>query len=184
MTPTLPIPPEGYLLRPATPDDLPAINDLYNHYVLTSTCTYQTVPSTLDERTAWFTGRSPAHPVRVLIGPDGSLIAWSSLTPFKTREAYARTVENSIYVRHDALGRGLGKLMLQDQLALAQTLGHHAILAVICSSQTASIRLHEQHGFTHAGRMREVGYKFGRWLDIVILQRLLPISDTPQGPKP
>lgn len=160
-------------LRPATLADLPTINDIYNHYVLHSTCTYQTVPSTPEERLAWFTSRTPQHPVRVLTDPSGTVIGWHSLTPFKTREAYARTVENSLYLRHDLLGQGLGKLMLADQLAIAAALNHRAILAVICSSQTPSLKLHERHGFTPAGLLKEVGYKFDRWLDIAILQKLI-----------
>ena len=160
------------LIRPATLADLPVINDIYNHYVIHSTCTYQTVPSTAEERMTWFTSRGDAHPVRVMVGDAGDVIAWHSLTPFKTREAYARTVENSIYLRHDLLGRGLGKRLLEDQLATASALGHRVVLAVICSSQTPSLRLHERYGFTPAGLLREVGYKFDRWLDIAILQKL------------
>lgn len=172
-----PLLPAGLTLRPACPDDLPAINDIYNHYVLHSTCTYQVAPSTMAEREAWWLERTPQHPVRVLVEADGTVAGWSALSAFKTREAYARTVENSIYVRHDRLGRGLGRLLLQDQLAEAHRLGHHAVLAVICSSQTPSIRLHEAFGFAHAGLLREVGYKFGRWLDIVLMQRLLPVPE-------
>lgn len=160
-------------IRPATEADLPAINELYNHYVLHSTCTYQSVPSTTEERYAWFTGRGPQHPVRVMLDDAGVLVAWHSLTPFKTREAYARTVENSIYVRHDHLGRGLGRVMLEDQLATATALGHRVVLAVICSSQAASLRLHEAYGFTPAGLLKGVGYKFDRWLDIALLQKSL-----------
>lgn len=170
---TSPVLPDGFLLRAARPDDLPAINDIYNHYVLTSTCTYQCAPSTLAERQAWLAERSPRHPVRVLTDAEGAVVAWSALSAFKTREAYANTVENSIYVRSDRLGRGLGRLLLHDQLVEAHRLGHHAVLAVICASQTPSIRLHEAFGFSQVGRLREVGYKFGRWLDIVLLERLL-----------
>lgn len=159
-------------IRPATAADLPAINEIYNHYVLNSTCTYQTVPSTAEEREAWFAGRAAAHPVWVL-ELEGQVGAWHSLSPFKTREAYARTVENSVYVRHTLLGRGLGRVMLQHQLRVAEDLKHHAVLAVVCASQGPSIRLHESMGFTEAGRFREVGWKFGRWLDVLVLQKLI-----------
>jgi phosphinothricin acetyltransferase len=158
-------------IRPAVARDLPAINDIYNHYVLTSTCTYQTEPSTLAEREAWFV-RAPTHPVFVM--EDASqIIAWHSLSPFKTREAYARTVENSVYVADAHLGKGLGRKMLEHQLAVAKSLDHHAILAVICASQEPSLRLHEAFGFTRAAHFREVGHKFGRWLDVVIMQKLI-----------
>lgn len=159
-------------IRPATAADLPAINEIYNHYVLHSTCTYQTVPSTADERAAWFAGRGATHPVYVM-EHDGQVGGWHSLSPFKTREAYARTVENSVYVRHTLLGRGLGRMMLEHQLGVAKKLDHHAVLAVVCASQGPSIRLHESFGFAEAGRFREVGWKFGRWLDVLVLQKLL-----------
>jgi L-amino acid N-acyltransferase len=162
-------------IRPATHADLPAINEIYNHYVLHSTCTYQTVPSTAEERLQWFEGRGVAHPVRVMEGDGGEVLAWHSLSPFKTREAYARTVENSIYVAASHLGEGLGRVMLEDQLRVAGELNHHAILAVICAGQAPSIHLHQKFGFDECGRMREVGFKFGRWLDIVIMQKLIGV---------
>lgn len=158
-------------IRPATAADLPAINEIYNHYVLHSTCTYQTEPSTVDERKAWFV-RGPTHPVYVM-EEVGQILAWHSLTPFKTREAYARTVENSIYVAQDQLGKGLGRTMLEHQLDVAKDLDHHAILAVICASQTPSLKLHEQYGFEKAAHFREVGFKFNRWLDVIVMQKLI-----------
>lgn len=158
-------------IRPATEADLPAINDIYNHYVLHSTCTYQTEPATMEERRAWFV-RGPKHPVRVL-EENGVVVAWHSLTPFKTREAYARTVENSIYVSNDHLGKGFGRIMLEDQLATAKALDHHAILAVICASQTPSLKLHESYGFDKVAHFREVGFKFSRWLDVIIMEKLI-----------
>ena len=123
-------------IRPATAGDLGAINEIYNHYVLTSTCTYQTEPSSMAEREAWFKVRGATHPVYVM-EEGGEVIAWHSLTPFKTREAYARTVENSIYVAEGHLGKGLGRVMLEHQLGVAKGLGHHAILAVICGESGA-----------------------------------------------
>ena len=161
------------ILRPATLADLPAINAIYNHYVLTSTATYQTVPSTSEARLSWFTGRDTTrHPVTVL-EKAGEVVAWGSLSPFAERGAFAGTVENSIYVHPDHHRKGLGRSLLLDQLERAHAAGHHTIIAAISSEQAASITLHLAHGFSEAGRLRECGRKFDQWLDLVYLQRLL-----------
>lgn len=161
-------------LRAATETDLPEINAIYNHYVLTSTATYQTVPETPEARQAWFAHRDLArHPVMVIESHDGTLAAWGSLSPFAKREAFAGTVENSIYVHPDFHRRGLGKRLLLDQLERAKAAGHHTLIAAISGEQTASIALHLSHGFTEAGRLKEAGWKFGHWLDLVYLQRIL-----------
>lgn len=160
-------------LRPATLDDLAVINSIYNHYVLTSTATYQTVPETAESRLAWYRDRDLVrHPVMIVELADHP-VAWGSLSPFGKREAFAGTVENSIYIHPDFQRRGLGSLLLRDQLQQAAAAGHHAILAAISGEQSGSLALHTIHGFTETGRLREVGWKFGQWLDLVYLQRLL-----------
>ena len=159
-------------VRLATPADLPAVNAIYNHFVLCSTCTYQTEPATPAERAAWFAAHGPRHPVTVAEA-DGEVVAWASLSAFHPRAAYGRTVENSVYVRHDHHRRGLGSLMLADSIDRARDLGHHTIIALIDAEQAGSVALHQRHGFTQVARLREVGFKFGRWLDVVYLQRML-----------
>lgn len=159
-------------IRLATHADLPAINAIYNHFVLCSTCTYQSEPATAAEREAWFAAHGPEHPVTVA-EIDGEVVAWASLSRFHARSAYARTVENSVYVRHDRHRRGLGSVLLADSIERARSLGHHTLLALIDAEQTASIELHRRHGFVQVARLREVGFKFGRWLDVVYLQRML-----------
>ncbi len=161
------------LLRPATLQDLPAINCIYNHYVQTSTATWQTEPETAEARLAWFRGRDlEKHPVKVL-EMGGIIAAWGSLSPFGKREAFAPTVENSIYVHPDFQRRGFGRWLLNDQIQTASAAGHHVLIAAISAEQEASLTLHLAHGFTEAGRLREAGWKFGRWLDLVYLQCLL-----------
>lgn len=160
-------------LRPAILVDLPAINAIYNHYVLTSTATYQTQPETEESRLAWFTERDQAlHPVMVA-EIDGRIAAWGSLSRFGKREAFAGTVENSIYVHPDFQRRGLGRTILTDQIHRATAAGHHTIIAAISGEQSASLSLHLAHGFTHAGRLVEAGWKFNQWLDLVYLQKIL-----------
>lgn len=160
------------VLRAATFDDLAAINDIYNHYVPRSTCTYQETDEPIGDRRVWFESRGPMHPVKV-IELGGTVVAWGSLNVFRARTAYRFTTENSIYVRHDLIGRGLGRLLLADQIRDARHLGHRVIIAGIDAEQPASIRLHERFGFVQSGYLKEVGFKFGRWLDVVFLQKNL-----------
>ena len=159
-------------IRTATEADLAAVNAIYNHYVLASTCTYQEEPTTADERAAWFAAHDGAHPITVAES-GGEVVAWGSLSRFHPRAAYRRTVEDSLYVRHDLHGRGIGSAVLADLLERATALGHRSVVGVISADQPASIALHLRHGFAECGRLREVGHKFGRWLDVVYLQRLL-----------
>lgn len=160
------------LIRLAATDHLDAVNDIYNHYVLHSTTTYQTEPETMEERRAWFATRDPVYPVTVAeVG--GEVLGWGSLSPFHPRSAYHRTVENSVYVRNDALRRGIGRALLIDLIDRATQLGHHTIIAGIDTEQTGSIALHAKLGFVEVARLREVGFKFDRWLDVVYLQLML-----------
>ena len=159
-------------IRLATSADLEAINAIYNHYVLHSTCTYQTEPATIEERRDWFAAHGSQYPVTVA-ERGGEVIAWASLSRFHARAAYRPTVENSVYVRHDLLGQGIGTQMLADLVARAKSLGYHSMLALISGDQTPSVKLHERAGFTKVAQLREVGCKFNRWLDVVYLQKML-----------
>ena len=121
------------VLRPGTTDDLAAINAIYNHSVLYSTATYQTEPSTEVERAAWFAAHGPQHPV-IVAELDGRVVGWGSLSLFHARAAFARTVEESVYIHHDFLRRGLGKAILAELLARAKALGHHRVIAAISAA--------------------------------------------------
>ncbi len=163
-------------LRQAHAGDLSGINAIYNHFVLNSTCTYQTEPSTLDERRRWFDEHLAAG-VRlpVFIACDSqrpeSVLGWGSLSPFHPRQAYCFTVEDSVYVHHEFHRRGIGQMLLQALLAHAEKVGYHAVVALISADQAASVELHRKVGFTEAGQLREVGFKFDRWLDVLYMQR-------------
>ena len=159
-------------IRLAHAGDLAAINAIYNHYVLHSTCTYQLAPESDGARRAWFQAHGKEHPVTVAESA-GEVVGWASLNRYHPREAYARTVENSIYVRHDRQRRGIGRALLADQIERARQLGHHTILALISAEQAASIALHEAFGFQKAAHLRELGWKQGQWLDVVFMQLLL-----------
>lgn len=159
-------------IRSATAADLLAIREIYNYYVASSTCTYQIEPDTEQKRSEWFANRSAAHPV-IVAELDGTVVAWAALSPWNLRGGYARTVEASIYVHHDRLRRGIGRAMLADLIDRARALGHHAILGAVCTSQTGSLALQERFGFRRAGCLREVGFKFGRWLDVAFMELVL-----------
>jgi L-amino acid N-acyltransferase len=159
-------------IREATPADLGAINEIYCHYVLTSTCTYQIEPSTHEEREAWFAAHGPGHPITVAV--DGEdVVGWGSLSKFNPRFGYRFTVEDSVYVRPELHRRGIGRALLVDLVARGRALGHRSILAAISADQEASVVLHRRLGFESVALLRQVGHKFDRWLDVVYLQRLL-----------
>src|SRR5215210_4102288 len=120
-------------IRLAREADLPAINTIYNHFVLHSTCTYQEEPSTPEERAAWFAAHGAQHPITVA-ERDGEVMGWGSLSRFHPRSAYGRTVEDSVYVRKDCHRQGIGAALLGDLLERAKSIGHHSVLGLIDSS--------------------------------------------------
>jgi phosphinothricin acetyltransferase len=159
-------------IRLANPDDLDVICAIYDHYVATSTCTYQLAPETRDKRAAWFAAHGEKHPV-IVAEIDGDVVGFGSLSAHNVREGYARTVDDSLYVRHDVHRRGVGRALLADLIDRARDLDHHVVVAGIDSTQTPSLALHKSFGFTDVGTFREVGHKFGRLLDVVYLQKIL-----------
>lgn len=163
-------------LRLATEADLQAINDIHSHYVLNSTSTYLLEPLSLDQRQAWFTGRSKNHPVTV-VEKNGVVVAWGALGPFRMLAGYNTTAENSIYVHLDHIRQGLGRLVLEDQIQRAQQLDLHCIVAVVDSTQNASLQLHRNYGFIEAGRMKQIARKFDLWRDVVFMQLTLDDSN-------
>ena len=137
-----------------------------------STVTFDLVPRTIDEQRAWLSARSGAHAVLVA-EHDGEVVGFASLSPYRDRPAYSTTVEDSVYVRRDQQGKGIGKLLLGDLVGLARSHGFHAMMGRIVGGHDASIALHRSLGFETVGTEREVGRKFGRWLDVVVMQLLL-----------
>jgi phosphinothricin acetyltransferase len=159
-------------IRPAAEKDLAAINNIYNHYVLHSTCTYQEEPETIESRRQWFTHHGEKHPIIVAVA-EGQVIGWGSLSAYHARSAYQRTVENSVYVHHQHHRNGIGSLLLEELVTHARTLGHRAIIAGIDADQEASVGLHARFQFETVGHLRQVGFKFGRWLDVIYMELLL-----------
>ena len=160
------------LVRLAHVTDAEAIRAIYNVEVLESTVTFDLVPRSHDDQREWLAAHSGAHPAVVAV--DGEeVVGFGSLSPYKDRPAYSTTVEDSVYVHRDWRRKGVGRLLLGELLGLATTHGFHAVIARIVGDHDASIALHERCGFALVGVEKEVGRKFGRWLDVVELQRLL-----------
>jgi len=162
-------------VRPATPTDLPAVQKIYAHHVLHGTGTFEVDPPSLTEITArWERVCARGQPWLVACDEHGAVLGYAYAGAFRERAAYARTLEDSVYVSHEAQGRGVGRALLTALLDVSKALGAKEMLAVIGdSNNAASIALHRALGFTDAGLLRGVGEKFGRVLDVVILQRAL-----------
>ncbi|MCZ7535853.1 MAG: GNAT family N-acetyltransferase [Acidimicrobiia bacterium] len=159
--------------RLAAPGDADSIRAIYNLEVLESTVTFDLVPRSLDEQTAWIHEHSGGHPAVVAVTGDDEVVGFGSLTAYRPRPAYAPTVEDSVYVRRDWRGRGVGAVILEELVRLARAHGFHSLIARIVDGHEASIALHAGCGFERIGVEREVGRKQGRWLDVVLMQRML-----------
>lgn len=168
--------------RPARLTDAEAVRAIYNDAVASPTGPFDLVPRSLEAQERWLSERSGAYLAVVAVeeGDDGDVVGFGSLSPYRDRPAYATTVEDSVYVRADRHGGGVGRLLLTELLEQATRHGFHAVIARIAGGNDASVGLHRAVGFDLVGVEREVGRKFGRWLDVVILQRLLTEPGTPR----
>jgi L-amino acid N-acyltransferase YncA len=161
-------------IRAARGVDLPAVQAIYAAHVLAGTGTFEEVPPGLGEIEARWR-RIVERDLPYLVAGDGERVhGFAYAGPFRPRSAYRFTVEDSIYVAPDALGGGLGSALLASLIAACEELGMRQMIAVIGdSANTRSIRLHRRHSFVRAGTLVDAGYKFGRWLDAVFMQRTL-----------
>jgi L-amino acid N-acyltransferase YncA len=162
-----------YRTRLAERRDAEALREIYNVEVLESTVTFDLVPRSLAEQVAWIDEHSGGHPAIVAVSDDDRVVGFASLSPYRPRPAYAPTVEDSVYVHRDRRGDGVGRLLLGDLVELARSHGFHSAIGRIVGGHEASIALHRASGFEEVGRERQVGRKFGRWLDVVLMQRML-----------
>jgi phosphinothricin acetyltransferase len=161
------------LVRDAEERDLPQILAIYNDVILRSTAVWTEQPSTLEERRAWFAARrASGFPVLVAARGD-DLLGFASFGEFRAWPGYRHTVEHSVHVRDGERRRGVGSALLPALVLRAQALHKHVLLAGVDGENEASLAFHRRFGFTDAGRLREVGHKFGRWIDLVFLQRSL-----------
>ena len=160
------------LLRLARPDDAEATREIYNTEVTGSTVTFDLVPRSIEDQLAWIDQRSGAMAV-VVAEIDGQIAGFASLSPYRDRPAYSTTVEDSVYVHGDFRGQGVGRALLSEVLDIASTRGFHAVMARIVGGHDASIGLHESLSFRIVGTEVAVGRKFGKWLDVVLMQKML-----------
>ncbi|HEY82575.1 MAG TPA: N-acetyltransferase [Dehalococcoidia bacterium] len=158
-------------IRQATLDDLDAITEIYNEAILKTVATFDTEPKTMEEQKRWFAGHGPKYPIMVA-EEDGLIVGWASLSMWSDRCAYADTAEISLYVRETHQGRGIGKKLLEAILHEGEKAGLHTVVARITEGNAVSIHLFKSAGFEHIGVMREVGRKFGRLLDVHLLQKI------------
>lgn len=174
------LPPDGpRSIRPATPDDVPAIRTIYNHYVVHSTATFLLEPESDEDRLGWLSWRGPEHPAIVATVGE-TVVGFGALSPFHVRPAYRFTTEICFYLDPHEIGKGTGRALLEELIELAKQAGHHSIIACTCAESTASLALQERNGFETIGTFPEVGYKFGRWLDVIYKQlRLQPFQSSP-----
>ena len=166
------------VIRPASPADLPEINAIFNYYVAHSTCVWTTTPCSEVERKAWYEEHGEAMPILVA-ECSGRIVGWGALSSFRTAYTLAGTLEDAIYVHHDFHRQGVGSRLLTELIDAARRKGLRSILANISADQEPSIRMHEEFGFQKVAHLRQVGWKFNRWLDAVYLQLLL--TDSEQG---
>jgi len=162
------------LIDDATRGDLPQILAIYNEVIRNSTAVYSEEEFTPQRGEAWFAGKT-GHGFPFIVARDDSGVAgFASFGEFRTWPCYRHSVEHSVHVRADRRGRGVGRALVVELLARAAGMGKHVMIAGIDADNAVSIGLHRSLGFTDAGRFREVGFKFGRWLDLVFMQCFLP----------
>lgn len=151
-----------------------AILDILNDAIVTSTALYDYKPRTLDNMTSWFNAKEAGRfPVIGAVNEAGTLMGFASYGTFRAWPAYKYSVEHSVYVHRDHRGKGLAMSLMRELIAVAESQDYHVMIGGIDVTNAASIALHEKLGFTHAGTIREAGFKFGRWLDLAFYQKIL-----------
>lgn len=159
-------------LRLGRPGDAEEIRAIYNREVVGSTVTFDLVARSAEEQEAWMVAHSGAYPV-VVAEEEARVVGFASLSPYRPRPAYATTVEDSIYVAETHRGRGVGRALLSEAIDLAKVHGFHSVIGRIVGHHEASIALHRSCGFQLIGVEVEIGRKFGRWLDVALMQLML-----------
>lgn len=170
------------LIRPWQTSDLPQLLALHNDAVRRLDAIWTEIEDTLEERTAWAEARAAAgFPILVAVDDEESLLGYASYGTYRAKTGYRLTVEHSIYLWDKAQGKGVGKALMRALIQQARQDGLHAMIGVIDAKNAASIRFHEGFGFVHAGHLRQVGFKHGRWLDQVNMVLLLNEDAAPRS---
>jgi phosphinothricin acetyltransferase len=165
-------------LRPAAPEDIPALHAIYSHHVLKGLASFEEEPPSPEELLRRFNEVLQRDLPYVVAEFGGKVAGYGYCAPYRTRSAYRYALEDSVYVRPDVQGRGVGSALLGELIRRSEALGYRQLIAVIGdSAHAASIGLHAAQGFLRVGTLRSVGFKFGRWVDSVIMQRPLGPGD-------
>ncbi|HEX8563387.1 MAG TPA: GNAT family N-acetyltransferase [Flavobacterium sp.] len=160
-------------IRAATIDDVPAILEIVNYSIINTTANYNYEPQTLEVQQQWFNGKI-AHGFPVIVAEDNAHVAgFGAYGTFREKIGYQFTVEHSVYVSEEKIGKGIGKLLLSELISDAKRQGYHTMIGGIDASNTSSIAFHAKFGFIECGVIKEAGYKFGRWLDLLFMQLIL-----------
>lgn len=161
-----------WVIRRATPADVPTITDIYNEAVLTTTATFDIEPKSIDDRAAWLEAHGERFPVLVAEA-EGEVIGWTSLTRWSERAGYDDTAETALYVQSAHRGRGVGRRLKAEMIEEARRLGFHTLIVRVTEDSEASLHLNREAGFVFVGTVKQAGRKFGRLLDVHILQKML-----------
>lgn len=160
------------VIRDAELADIESITEIYNEAIDNSVATFDTEPKSIENRKQWLQShREAGYPV--IVADTGTVVGWACLTEWSDRCAYARTAETSIYISSATRGAGIGTQLLAELMRRAREIGLHTLLARISDHNPASLRIHEKHGFQVVGIMKEVGQKFGRLIDVHLLQVII-----------
>jgi L-amino acid N-acyltransferase len=171
--------PPGIHIRPVTDADLDAILAIYNDAIETMTAVFEYQPYTREKLHDWLTTKQAAGYPVLVADVDGTLAGFATYGPFRTRPAYKYTVEHSVYVAEHVRRQGVARVLMRALVDDARRRGYHAMVGGVVADNVPSLRFHESSGFVEVAHFREVGYKFGRWLDLKFLQLLF---DTPNEP--
>ncbi|QDP39574.1 GNAT family N-acetyltransferase [Radiobacillus deserti] len=160
------------IVRDAHVNDVPEMTDIYNNAVRTTTATFDLEEQTADERQMWFHSFNDQYPL-IVAEFNGHVVGYCSLSPYRSKPAYAKTVELSVYIAPNHRGNGVGSILLEEIIKRAKKLGYHTILGGVTEGNKRSMRLHEKFGFENVGCLKEVGFKFGNWQDVHFYQLIL-----------
>lgn len=161
------------ILRRAASDDLEKILEIVNHSILHTTANYSYEIQNLETQKKWFEEKKAKNLPVIVADLDGEVVGFGTYGQFREKIGYQYTIEHSVYVVDNVIGKGIGKQLLTELIDLAKQQGYHVMIGAIDADNAGSIAFHEKFGFVNTGTIREVGYKFGHWLDLVFMQLIL-----------
>ena len=158
-------------IRTANISDLIGITDIYNEVILNSNATFDTEIKSIEQQKKWYTDHGPQNPI-IIAEENRQIVGWASLSKYSTRCAYSDTAELSVYVKKEKQGKGIGKKLMENIVKEGEKVGLHAIISRITDGNKISVQLHENVGFKKIGIMKEVGFKFGKRLDVLLMEKV------------